>query len=120
MKKEKKKFKHFKLPERHDLKEYLECERFKKKDGTPNYSKIGKIINKSRNTIRLEVKRLKEEYDPKKANDDYKNKRKKSIKYTTITKKVVNHVIKILSKKSYSPMLIIRLLAIPFFIKILL
>ncbi len=100
MKKEKKKFKHFKLPERQDLKEYLESEKFKKKDGTPNYSKIGKVMNKSRNTIRLESKRLKEEYDPKKANDDYKNKRKKSIKYTKIRKKVINHIRKILSKKS--------------------
>lgn len=108
MKKEKKKFKHFKLAERHELKEYLECEKFKKKDGTPNYSEIGKVMNKSRNTIRLEVKRLKEEYDPKKANDDYKNKRKKSIKYTTIRKKVVNHIRKILSKRRYSPMLIIH------------
>ncbi len=45
-------------------------------------------MNKSRNTIRLEAKRLKEKYDPKKANDDYKNKRKKSIKYTTIRKKL--------------------------------
>lgn len=107
MKKEKKKFKHFKLPDRHDLKEYLTYEKFKKKDGTPNYSKIGEVMNKSRNTIRLEAKRLKEEYDPKKANDDYKNKRKKSIKYTTISKKVLNFVRKILSKKSYSPMLII-------------
>ncbi len=72
MKKEKKKFKHFNLAERNDLKEYLIYEKFKKKDGTPNYSKIGKVMNKSRNTIRLEAKRLKEEYDPKKANDDYK------------------------------------------------
>ncbi|RUP76579.1 IS30 family transposase [Spiroplasma poulsonii] len=64
-------------------------------------------MDKSPNTIRLEVNRLKEEYDPEKANDDYKNKRKKSIKYTKIRKKVVNHVRKILSKKSYSPMLII-------------
>ncbi|WP_253301747.1 IS30 family transposase [Spiroplasma endosymbiont of Phyllotreta cruciferae] len=103
----KKKFKHFKLAERYDLKEYLECERFKKKNGTPNYSKIGKVMNKSRNTIRLETKRPQEEYDPEKANKDYKNKRKKSIKYTTIRIKVVNHVRKILSKKSYSPMLII-------------
>ncbi|RUP78107.1 hypothetical protein D6D54_01130 [Spiroplasma poulsonii] len=36
-----------------------------------------------------------------------KIKEKKSIKYTKIRKKVVNHVRKILSKKSYSPMLII-------------
>ncbi len=107
MKKEKKKFKHFNLAERNDLKEYLIYEKFKKKDGTPNYSKIGKVMNKSRNTIRLDAKRLKEEYDPKKANDDYKNKRKKSIKYTTIIKKVVNHIRKILSKRRYSSMLII-------------
>ncbi|WP_425379907.1 IS30 family transposase [Spiroplasma endosymbiont of Stenodema calcarata] len=103
----KKKFKHFKLPERYDLKEYLECEKFKKKDGTPNYSKIAKAMSKSRNTISLETKRIKGEYEPKQANDDYKNKRKKSIKYTTITKKVVNYVRKILSNKHYSPMLII-------------
>nr|WP_253301473.1 helix-turn-helix domain-containing protein [Spiroplasma endosymbiont of Phyllotreta cruciferae] len=87
MKKENKKFKHFNLVERHDLKEYLESEKFKKKNGTPNYYKIGKVMNKSRSTIRLEVKRLKEEYNPKKANNDYKKKRKKSIKYTTISKK---------------------------------
>ncbi|WP_419334181.1 hypothetical protein [Spiroplasma endosymbiont of Sarcophaga variegata] len=89
MKKEKKKFKHFKLPERQDLKEYLESEKFKKKDGTPNYSKIGKVMNKSRNTIRLESKILKEEYDPKKANDDYKN--------TLILSKTLDEIKKIIN-----------------------
>ncbi|ALA96940.1 transposase of IS30 family protein [Spiroplasma kunkelii CR2-3x] len=103
----KKKYKHFNLEKRYKLKEYLECETFKKKNGTPNYSKIGEVMNKSRNTIRLEAKRLKEEYEPEKAHKDYKRKRKKSIKYTTITKKVVNYIRKILSKKSYSPRLII-------------
>lgn len=76
----KKKYKHFSLDERYNLKEHLVLERFKKKNGTLNYSKIGKVMNKSRNTIRLEVKRLQEEYNPEKAHYDYKKKRKKSIK----------------------------------------
>ncbi len=45
-------------------------------------------MNKSCNTIRLEAKRLEEDYEPEKANHDYQKKRKKSIKYTTITKKL--------------------------------
>ncbi|PQP78425.1 IS30 family transposase [Spiroplasma sp. ChiS] len=103
----KKKYKHFILDERYKLKEYLTSETFKKKNGTSNYSKIAKVMNKSPNTIRLEAQRLGEEYNPEKANDDYKKKRKKSIKYTIISTKVVNYVRKILSKKSYSLRLII-------------
>ncbi|APE74468.1 IS30 family transposase [Spiroplasma citri] len=103
----KKKYKHFSLVERYKLKEYLISETFKKKNGTSNYSKIAKVMNKSPNTIRLEAQRLGEEYNPEKANDDYKKKRKKSIKCTTISTKVVNYVREILSKKIYSPRLII-------------
>ncbi|ALA97847.1 transposase of IS30 family protein [Spiroplasma kunkelii CR2-3x] len=95
----KKKYKHFILDERYKLKEYLECEIFKNKNGIPNYFKIGKVMNKSPNTIRLEAKKLKEEYDPEKAHKDYKRKRKKSIKYLIISKKVVNYIREILSKK---------------------
>lgn len=80
MKKEKKKYKHTDLDGRYNLKEHLVAETFKKKNGTLNLSKIAKILDKSPNTIRLEVNRLKEEYDPEKANDDYKKKRKKIYK----------------------------------------
>ncbi|QIA72169.1 hypothetical protein GL981_12920 (plasmid) [Spiroplasma citri] len=66
----KKKYKHFSLVERYKLKEYLISETFKKKNGTSNYSKIAKVMNKSPNTIRLEAQRLGEEYNPEKANDD--------------------------------------------------
>ncbi|AXF95910.1 transposase of IS30 family protein [Spiroplasma phoeniceum P40] len=65
----KKKYKHFSIDERYKLKEYLISETFKKKNATPNYSKIGKVMNKSPNTIILEAERLKKEYDPEKAND---------------------------------------------------
>jgi IS30 family transposase len=54
------------------LKYLLELDSLKRKNDKTNISKIAKILYKNSNTIRLEIKRLKDnKYDAKLAHEDY-------------------------------------------------
>ncbi len=76
---------HFTFKERVMLKDLLELDSLKRKNGKPNISKIAKILHKNRNTIRQEIKRLKDnEYDAKLAHEDYLQKRQKCFKKSSL------------------------------------
>ncbi|WP_338954336.1 IS30 family transposase [Spiroplasma endosymbiont of Polydrusus cervinus] len=76
---------HFTFKERVMLKDLLELDSLKRKNGKPNISKIAKILHKNRNTIRREIKRLKDnEYDAKLAYEDYLQKRQKCFKKSSL------------------------------------
>ncbi len=72
---------YFTFKERVMLKYLLELDFLKRKNGKPNISKIAKILYKNRNTIRWEIKRLKDnKYDAKLAHEDYLQKQQKCFK----------------------------------------
>jgi IS30 family transposase len=67
------------------LKDLLELNFLKRKNGKPNISKITKILHKNRNTIRREIKRLKDnEYYSKLSQEDYLQKRQKCFKKSSL------------------------------------
>ncbi|PQP79267.1 IS30 family transposase, partial [Spiroplasma sp. ChiS] len=73
---------HVKFDERKFFKDLFLSDSCKKKNGTLNLSEIARQIGRDINTVKREIKRFKniEDYDARKAHEDYYKKRKKCIK----------------------------------------
>lgn len=111
-------FHHFTFKERLMLKNLLEIDYVKRKNGKPNISEISKILHKSRYTIVREIKRLKNNnYDPKLADDDYWKKRKKCIKHIMFSDKELRWLDKRFNKYHDTPKQLIYRYFIEFGIK---
>ncbi len=101
-----KKFKHLSFIERCNLKEALESDIFKKKNGTLNISKIARYMGRSKSTIKYHLKHYKhiKRYHPMQEHKRYLENRKNCKKKTTLTFKQLLWLDEKFNKFHYTPL----------------